>query len=779
MNKSYAAALAGLLGAVPGASIAQQSISSQDHHDMVLQEIVVSATKRDQSIQEVPLAISALDAEALANQGIRTIQDIAQYVPGLSFVTSLPGRTTLVLRGISPVGGQPTVGLYLDDIPIGGDLALLQGMTEPQVLDVARVEVLKGPQGTLYGAGSLGGAVKLVSARPDVTEWSGFTLAGVSNVANGGTGYEGQAVLNMPLVRDRLALRVGGGYRYDSGYIDRIAGGTWADLFLRTDAATLTPVELPTGNTVNKRDVDDLKVTSGKLGLLFTPSESTEVLASLNYWRSESGDLGQHWLNLAPFQQSFLLDQPIEEEVTVGSLAITHRWDGVKLDSLTGYFRRENDLLADYTFFYRSLVGAGPLGPLFNDNPGDRHQSRRSQTWSQELRISSDDPQARLQWLAGVYGSRTDNDVVLRLSTYGIEAMAPPSVAPMVEGDVVYGSDASTDTEQYAAFGEATYSFTDRFAVTLGARWFRHEVASVSSAWGLLNGGAGPLEVLDSRETGINPKVSTSFRFDDDHMAYALAAKGFRPGGPNIIVPAVQCAADLARLGLTQAPASHKSDSLWNYEIGSKNTLLDRRITVNAAAYLIRWSEIQQQVMLTGCGIPFLGNVGAAESRGVELEVEARVTQRLTAGFGLAYADTEITETVPGVTAQVGDRVLGVPKLVANGFLQYEAPIFGSMAIRARVDHQYRDSQLTAFERDMSVTLQTGGTMLVPYAGRVQDASNLTNLSVALERDMLDLTVYVRNVFDRDDRLAANQLRSDQTATVRPRTIGVEARLRF
>lgn len=778
MNRSYATTLVSLLGALPAAGIAQ-STANPTQHEAVLQEIVVSATKRDQSIQEVPLAISALDADALANQGIRTIQDIAQYVPGLSFVTSLPGRTTLVLRGISPVGGQPTVGLYLDDIPIGGDLGLLQGMTEPRVLDVARVEVLKGPQGTLYGAGSLGGAVKLVSARPDVTQLSGFTLAGVSSVANGGTGYEGQAVLNVPLVDERLAMRVGGGYRYDSGYIDRVAGGTWADLFLRTDPVTLAPVEHPTGNAVGKRNVDDVKVTSGKFGLLFTPGQDTEILASLNYWRSESGDLGQQWVNLAPFQQSFLLDQPVEEEVTVGSLAITQRWDGVKLDALTGYFRRENDLRADYTFFYRSLVGQGPLGPLFNTNPGDRHQSRVSQTWSQEVRLSSDDPGARLQWLAGVYGARVDNDLVLRLSTYGIEAMAPPALAPMVVDDVVYGSDATGEIEQFAAFGEATYSLTDRFDVTVGARWFRHEVSSISSAWGLLNGGAGPLEVLDSRETGVNPKVSASFRFDDNHMAYVLADKGFRPGGPNIIVPVAPCAADLARLGLTQAPSSHESDSLWNYEIGSKNTLLDRRMTVNAAAYLIKWSEIQQQVMLTGCGIPFLGNVGAAESRGVELEIEARMTQRLSAGFGLAYTDTEITQTVPGVTAQVGDRVLGVPKIVANGFLQYEAPIFGDMAIRARVDHQYRDSQLTAFERDMRVTLQTGGTTLVPYAGRVQPASNLTNLSVALERDVLDLTLYVRNLFDRDDQLAVNQLRSDQTATVRPRTLGVEARWRF
>lgn len=774
MSRKFITCL-GLAGAMPFVAAAQSPDPGAPRID-VLEEVIVTATKRDVSIQDVPLAITALDARTLQQEMIRDILDVAQHVAGLSFTTALPGRTTLVLRGVSPVGGQPTVGMYLDDVPMTGNISLLQGMTQPRIFDVGRVEVLKGPQGTLYGAGSLGGAVKFVGVKPDPEGFDAFALAGVSGTEGGDTSYEAQGLINVPLFSDRGALRIGGAYRHDGGYVDRVAGGDWADLYLRTDAATLAPVERPSGNTVNAQDVNDLDSTSGKVSLLFEPSDTSEILATLNYWRTEAGDFGVAWGNLAERQQSFVLDQPIQEEVILGSLSIEKRWSGVTLNSLTGYFQRDNDLTADYTFFYRSLLGQGPFGFLFETNPGDRIQAHKSDTWSQEFRLASNDPGARLQWLAGVYGSRTENELELRLHSHGISEIIPPPLAPLVVDDVVYGSDPTSTAEQLAVFGELTYAITDKLDLTVGARWFDYQIRSRSQAWGVLNGGTGPDERLSSSEDGLNPKFTLAYAFDDDHMAYALASKGFRPGGPNIAVPTSQCAADLENLGLTEAPKSHKSDSLWNYEIGSKNTLLDQRMTLNGAIYYIDWSDIQQQVLLIGCGIPFLGNFGKAETRGAELEMEARLASRWLMGLGLAYADTEIKETVTGVTAQVGDPMLGVPELMANAYLQYEVPTGSDRTWRARVDYQYRDSQLTAFERTMTVGLQTGGTAVVPYAGRVQAAASNTDLSFGLGTRQFDYTLYVRNVFDEDVPVVAEPLRIDQSGLPRPRTYGFEVR---
>ena len=744
-----------------------------------LEEIVVTATKRDTTIQETPIAVSALDSNALANQQVQDVQDIARNVPGVSFVSTLPGRAIVVLRGISPIGGQPTVGLYLDDIPMTGNIGLLQGMSEPRLLDVERVEVLKGPQGTLYGSSSMGGAIKLVSTKPDPTQFGGKAHAGLNSVAHGDMGYEGDAVLNIPLIDDRMAVRLGGGYRVEGGYIDRVAGGSWSDLYRRTSATTLAQQVQPTGNTVSDDDINDLKVTLGKASLLFKPTDATEIVASVNYSKSEYGDIGQYWENLGRFKTSSLLAQPVDEELTIGSLAFTADLGAAEFTSLTGYFHREVELTGDYSFYLRSLLGPTGTGAYFANIPTNRVQANTGETWSQEFRLASTDKSSRLQWLVGVFGSDTDTDRSPRINSFGVSALVPASLAPLVANDVVFGTDGRGDIKEYAVFGEATFSFTDKLDLTLGARYFKNKNTTVNSSFGLLAGGTIAPVAIKSDEDGVNPKVTLSYALADDHMVYATASKGFRPGGPNTPVPTTQCATDLGRLGLSVAPTGYDSDSLWNYEIGSKNQFADRRLTVNGAAYFIDWSEIQQSVSLS-CGFPFIGNVGEAESKGLELEVDALLTDNLQVGMGAALTDTEITETVPGVTAQVGNDILGVPNTVLNGYVQYMMPLSDAYSLRARVDHQYRSSQRMAFEQTIRVNIVGGGTVLVPNPGQEQGSVALTNLSLGLSADMYDFTLYVHNVLDSDDVMDPNVLlRIPQISAPRPRTIGLEATYRF
>jgi iron complex outermembrane receptor protein len=315
--------------------------------------------------------------------------------------------------------------------------------------------------------------------------------------------------------------------------------------------------------------------------------------------------------------------------------------------------------------------------------------------------------------------------------------------------------------------------------LTIGARYFKDKNTTVNSSFGLLAGGTIAPVTIKSEEDGVNPKATLSYKIVDDHMVYASASKGFRPGGPNTPVPTSQCSADLARLGLSAAPTGYDSDSLWNYEIGSKNQFANRRLTVNGAAYFIDWTDIQQSVSLS-CGFPFIGNVGEAESKGVELEIDALLTDNLQVGFGAALTDTKITKTVPGVTAQVDDDILGVPNTVLNGYVQYTMPLSSDYSLRARADHQYRSSQLQAFEDTIRVNIATGGTATIPNPGREQGSTSLTNLSLGFGAPVYDMTLYVHNLFDRDDVTDPNVLlRIPQQSALQPRTIGLEAAYRF
>lgn len=770
-RKLVDAALAFVLAAAATRSVHAQSAE--------LDEIVVSATKRNTTIQETPLDVSALDAKTLSNLQVEDLQDVARNIPGISFTNTLPGQSVLVLRGISPIGGQPTVGLYLDDIPMTGTIGLLQGMSEPRLLDVDRVEVLRGPQGTLYGASAMGGAIKLVSVMPDPSEFTGVAKAGVDEVDHGGVGYHGEAVLNIPLIDDRLAIRLGGGYRLEGGYIDRVAGGDWENVYLRTNATTLAPVQTPTGNTVNENDINDTRVTQGKAALLLKPSDNTELVASVNSTKTEYGDIGEYWGNLGKFRQSNLLAQPVDEDLTVGDVSFTANLESVQFTSLTGYFHSKIDLTADYSFYIRSLLGPAGLGALFANIPSDRVQANAQDTWSQEFRLASGDKNSRLQWLIGVFGADTKTKTDPRISSFGISGLVPAFLASSVAGDVVFGADARSSIDDYAVFGEATYALTDRLSLTLGARYFQDRNTSVSSSFGLLAGGTVAPVTIRSDEDGVTPKFTASYKLDEDHLLYSTASKGFRPGGPNSAIPLSECGADLAKLGLTAAPNKYVSDSLWNYEIGSKNQFLDRRMTLNGTAYYIDWSKIQQTVSLD-CGFPYIANVGKAYSKGLEFEFEALLTDRLLAGLGAALARTDITQTSMGVTAQVGQDVLGVPDTVLNGYIQYTLPVSADYALRARVDNQYRSSQLMNFSSTINVNIVGGGTAIVPNPAQVQGALDLTGLSFGLQAKAYDLTLYVHNVFDRSDVMNAYVLlHTPQVSAPQPRTIGLDAAYRF
>jgi len=258
--------------------------------------------------------------------------------------------------------------------------------------------------------------------------------------------------------------------------------------------------------------------------------------------------------------------------------------------------------------------------------------------------------------------------------------------------DQVYLGRTRTITRQSALFGELTYSLTPKLDVTAGGRWFRINTELTRRADGLFNGGLSN-DFSKGSETGFSPKGSVSYKLTEHDLVYVSANKGFRPGGGNGFVPTNNCAFDLATLGLSNAPSTYKSDSLWNYEIGSKNSFLDGQMVVNASGYYIDWKNIQQSVSLPNCGFAFIGNVGAAKVKGAEVELKFAVIRGLTLATSATYADAYLTQSAPGTQGQPGDPILSSPKLVVTASTDYRLSVASERVGFVHLDYQWHGSQ--------------------------------------------------------------------------------------
>src|SRR5690606_30471517 len=305
------------------------------------------------------------------------------------------------------------------------------------------------------------------------------------------------------------------------------------------------------------------------------------------------------------------------------------------------------------------------------------------------------------------------------------------------------------DSKQLAAFGEITYEILPSLDLTLGLRYFDAEQTVNGVFDGLFNGGPSTVDNKKSREDGFTPKIALTWRATADNLLYTTASKGFRQGGPNRYnTNSPLCAPDFERLGIDRVPDSYEPDKLWTYEIGSKNQLLDRRATVNAAVYFTDWSKIQQQVNLPTCGFQFVGNVGAAEIKGAELAIEAAITDRLTLGGTASYTDAEITKSAPGVSAQVGQSVLDTPEWMGNVYGDYRFPLGQSMEAVLRAEYQYRGSSLRQFDTTMLVTYPDDSVAPVPNMTQIQDSYDIVNVNFTIFRDNWQYRLYINNLLD-------------------------------
>jgi iron complex outermembrane receptor protein len=681
-----------------------------------LQEIVVTATRHEESLSKVPISVTALTQDALDLRGVKDFQDVARFTPGVNIDNS--GTNNISIRGIASTGGAGTTGIYLDDTPIQmRALAFNPDEALPKSFDIDRVEVLRGPQGTLFGAGSEGGTVRYITTQPSLTKSSIYAREELSYTKGGEPSYEAGVAGGMPIIDGTLGVRASVWYRRDGGYIDRL------------DPVTLNTVE-------QNANYDQTMLV--RLAAVWAPTDKLTVTPSYYYQDRYRNDVEEYWpLYSDPGHGRFFSANPTQRSAPDRFYlpALKIEWDlgATKLISNTSYYHRQEETGYDGTLynlgFYQSFFGPGYTlqSPLMLDGNGlhlpagaTNYRAPASidngqQNFTQEIRLQSNDPAARLNWTTGLFFSTNRqryleqiHDPLLNQLTLAATGSNYTDIFTDVDGNPVpydprYPNDSyflltNAKDQQVAAYGEGTFSFTDQYKLTLGARFSKSKYSFTSTTGGPQLFNATTSVGADKTENSFTPKVSFSYQMDPRNLYYFTYAKGFRPGGGNNPVPYAACAADFTALGIPGAPLTFNSDTVNSFEVGAKNNF-DNRVKISSSVYYIRWKNIQQTVLPPVCQITFISNLGTAVAKGLDIQAEIAVTDAFTVELATGYTDarytqdSRLTPTEDPPVVQKGDAVTGqsaqpgVPFTATIG-LQYKFTVFDRESF-VRVDDEY------------------------------------------------------------------------------------------
>ena len=710
-----------------------------------VQEIVVTARKQKESIIDVPESISVLSNDALARLGVRSFSDYATKIPDLSFSYGTGGlgyanSRSIAIRGISGAG---TTAVYVDDTPV--DEAM-----DPRVLDVERIEVLKGPQGTLFGQGSLGGAVRIVPQKPILGQTAvsygasaGATLHGAS------PDYEASFTANTAPVTDFLAIRVLGFVSHDAGFVTRT-------------------YPLPDGS-LGANDNQGAQLSyGGSISALLHFSDRWEVLARVLGQQQQSHGLPVTYAPLPAFEPSSLvMDRAVDiqefanEHWVMPTLQIDYKGDNWTAVSATSYLDRQVAETEDGT---EGTIQASEAFFGYTPEPVVEPwtQTFRTRRLTEELRATV----AHGRPISGTFGAYFSNtDTIDFIGPYLMPGLGQSGFYPT---DVGWYSAIGGDNKESALFGELYAQPLQNTTVTLGLRKYWLRQRSNYYADGLFNGGTSQASIPNS-QNGVSPKAAVEYKFNHDTSVYTSAAKGFRAGGGTTPLPAF-CDSDLAAIGLTpESAARYKSDTVWTYELGAKSQLLDRRLLLTGAVYQINWNDIQQTIFLPTCGYTFTSNAGAARSRGAELELAGQVLTGLDVRVGVGYDNARIT--AQGRSSQtVGSPVREVPKVTATAAGTYAFGLTASLDGFVSADYSYIGSSLS------SISSLTSPLSRPSYS--------ILNLRVGVRHDHDELSFFANNLTDERANLGdinpVSYVRHDdqgnilpRVAVSRPRTLGL------
>jgi iron complex outermembrane recepter protein len=743
-----------------------------------LQEVVVTAERRESTVQATPISITAVSGEQLASQGITRLEDLATETPGISMKQFAPGLTEYEMRGLPSSGGSSaTVGLYINDIPLAASAnsVLSKAAIDPDLFDLQRVEVLRGPQGTLYGAGSMGGTIRLITASPNTKKFEAAGQVGTSHTQNASSvNWDASGMVNLPIKEDVLAVRFVGTDKYAPGFIDRIVvspfpvGPTGA-----CGWPTCTRGDVSKAPVVSKFDNYNWdRLLSGRVAVRYTPNDRLTVdLLAMSQKISAGGlpqaDVSVGVSKLERYQPANVPDD-YHDLVQVYSLNLNYNMDFADLTSTTAKWIHHDYWTDDDTEVQAYLInfyyGDGNFYPTTYTN------SDYIQQFSQEVRLTSRS-NGPLQWVGGLFYSDFES------TQYGY--IANPQLAYLSTG----GADANPDgvayesflpykLKQYAVYAEGSYKFTDALKLTVGARGFKYTAHENINTRGLFtqSGNLTPtIASTSASNSGFNPKVNLSYEPTRDLTVYAQIAKGFRPGGANQPAPVALCG--------TEGVLSYGPDSIWDYEVGEKARLFDGAVQINADFFYTRWNDVQQLLTLP-CSYPFSDNIGKAETYGPEVELNVKPSRYVT----LSLAGTHTTARFTSINPSLLGNTLGATEQLSTNLPILNVPNYTASAA---IDVNYPISPGYDFTARLSETT-TGRFSDIDYNVQKLPGYTLADLRLGLAHGAWKGYLYVNNLANRiavlsiDTHSWSSPVPAYQQAVVsQPRTVGVELSTKF
>jgi len=732
-----ACSISGVIATLLATAAAAQVVSAGAGQGQLPDEdIVVTAQKREQALIDVPQSISVIGEGSLERNQATNFKDYLKLVPGLQLNQSTPGFGRLVLRGINTGGVASTVAVYLDETTFGSSSGLVNGAVlagDFDTFDVARVEVLRGPQGTLYGANALGGILKFVSNAPSTEAVEARARGSLETVRGGEESYMGSALINLPL-GDMLAVRASGFYRDIGGFIDLIG----------------------TGGSDRENDINASKSYGGRGSLLFRPSDRFSVqlsgyLQNLDVQASDSvdADPDNGRTLYGRLSQSQFVPEFSNVRYRVYSGVVDWDLDFATLVSSTSYSTLRQTFRSDLTTAFGPLI-EGALGV---PNNFFQAQTTRVKRFTQEVRLQSPAATA-FEWLVGGYLSRERG-----LIDQDFAAVTPGTLTPIAGLPLLGEAAVTSHYREVAGFANATLHLGPRFDLDFGGRYSHNRQRADQASDGILAGGPSVLPTARSDEDVFTYSVAPKLELGERANVYARVAKGFRPGGPNILAPG--------------APAefrTYQSDSLVSYELGIKAETADRSFAIDAAGFYIDWDDIQVFGVQNNFG--FNSNGGKARSQGFEFTATLRPTGGWSTSVNGAYTDAKLLDDTP---AQVGgldrDRLPYTPKYSIALNSDYEWDIGGGK--EAFVGGSIRTLSRQTASYNAALRAANGRQPTIP-------SFTVVDLRAGVDFGRFSVELYAKNVNDSDGKTSldlgapANVPFGQATAgVIRPRTVGV------
>ena len=746
-----------------------------------IEVVRVTAQKRQEDPSKVAMSISAVSGEQMRAEHVDDFTDLTRMVPNISFTAASgnggagPGTSNIEIRGISSAAGAATVGVYLGEVSITVGNVYTMGSVEPKFFDIDRIEVLRGPQATLYGASSMGGTIKFVPNEPDLKEREVSTYAEASSTKGGSANYAASVVGNIPLVPGELALRIGAQAQHTGGFISQVDGD---------------------GNVLAK-DINQVSDQELRVALKWKPTSALTITPSLYYQKVDAKDISAFNLELPNYQAQKQVREPSKDTLLTPN--VTVNWDLGKVDltSSTSYFQRKFDRQQNgqaynsysLSTFLTSTDDGGNAPPALIDAiaglPSIVYLNNKVRQVSQEFRLASKPYDAALSpwtWLGGVYFSRQRTSIIENDPIFGINdtfaqfgfSAEDPNILP----DSFPGAFANDNSfsgafhyreKQASVFGELNYYFTPTLHGTVGARYLKAD-STLDQKNGMYLAGAGNNSSSSMSSKAFTPKYAVTWEDDPANTVYASVAKGFRLGGTNVFVPPTTCGPDLEENGIDKGPETYAPDSLWSYEVGSKSRFLNNRLSINADAFYVKWKNIQQGVYLPTCAYTYNANAGEAVSKGIEFEIKAKPMAGLTLSASGGYVKAELSNDKGlenGIVGAVaGAQIQGVPKYNAAVNAQYNFSAFGDKSAFVMGGVQWVGS--------------SKGSLNPEQTDYERPAYHTAHVSAGMAFDRFSVTVFVKNALDDDTVIQHPQIASIvQGYRVQPRSIGMSVAAKF